>query len=834
MRTVLLVLVLVCLSIALPSASGASGTNRLQRSQPSGVEDRGIIALDQVLRELTNPYSVMCVAAGYDDVDWGALAYYHKKLGARAIVVLASRSGAGLEGAGEPGEDRAIVATRRALAAAQIVGADVHFLDLRDSGDSKSADDLLKQWGLDQAISQLVRAFRLLRPDVVITNHGLSFQQPRHEAVWRLVIEAFEAAADAKRFSEADSRVWQVRRVFQTADEASADVGVNLAEYDHARGIRYAQIAAEALPSRRPASEPSRSLYKLARSVTGESLTPGGSLLTGLALPENVGRSIAAPGIAGAPLLNAINQRDQLVETLVDKLLEKRVEGSVDELYQRYGVEFSRVLRFRDLLERAIALVLGLDFRIAFSDDLVVPGQKVTAHLVLNNGSNGTLPVVFRTPPSLAHSKANSPQTASETVAVPATGTASSDFEYEISPNASSTLPHSAHLSERNYYPLGSGLPGAQSTNPFGNEVFAYAEVGIGQTFIILPAMVRYDVAAPVEISVTPSFALIRDWTEPRETTFVARVRNRTPGALAGALWVVPLAITAESYEPAHITFAREDEEVEIRLRLKVPILKPPLAPDILINSGERKPAPPTPLASMKITVMEAGFEVTPGTTVGFIRGSNSEMLIALSQLGVDTREISLDEVRVQDAATPQGLPYPGCSELSRSTRLSSTFAYSVRRDLATANRCLLDYVRKGGNLVVLGQMADEWNAQSVLGLAPFPIKLSTSDSPQSMKVLSGDHVLMSQPNKMDEKDFDNWIVEGSAAEWAPEYTSLLGPAGSRERSALLVARLGEGNYVYASFDLRDQLRARNPRAYKFLANLVSPRGPGCGPDDWQ
>jgi LmbE family N-acetylglucosaminyl deacetylase len=835
---------LVCLSLALLSGSGAGGIRCLPHSLPSGVEDRGITALDQVLRELANPYSVMCVAASQDDVDWGTLAYYHKRLGARAILVLATRSGGRLEGAdSDPGEDRAVVATRRTLAAAHIVGADVHFLDLQDSGDPKSADDLLKQWGHDQALSRLLRAFRLLRPDVVIANHRASDEQPRREAIWRLVIEAFEAAADAKRFPEADSRVWQVRRVFQTADETNADVEVNLAEYDHTRGISYAQLAAAALQSRPPTSrnrEPSRRFYKLARSATGERLKPGASLLAGLPLPENVWRSIAPPGVAGVPLINAINQRDQLVEALSEKLLEKRVEGSADELYQRYGTEFSRVLRFRELLERAIALALGLDFSIGISDDVLVPGQKVTCRLVLNNGSDGALPVVFRTPASLADSNKNTTPTASEGVAVPPAGTASRDFEYEVSQNASLTLPHSAHLSEQDYYPLGSGLPGAQSTNSFGNEIFVYAEVGIGQTFIILPAMVRYDVASPVEISVTPSFALIRDWATPRETTFVTRVRNRTPGRLAGALWVVPLAITADSYEPAHIEFAREDEEVEVELRLKLPILQPPLAPDVLIEFRREKPAPPNPLASVKIAVVGADFEVTSGTTVGFIRGSNSEMLVALSQLGADTREISLDELRVQehgDAALPGS---SGCSELSRfDSIVIDSFAYSVRRDLASANRCLLDYVRKGGNLVVLGQTADDWKAQSgQLGLAPFPINLSSSGSAQPIKVLARDHVLMSQPNKMDEKDFENWIVKDCPGVWAHEYTSLLGSTDSSqapERSALLVARFGEGTYIYASFDLRDQLRARNPKVYRFLANLVAAKRPRKGwYDDWQ
>ena len=129
---------LVCLFFGLPAASDAGATRRPPGYTPPEVEDRGISALDQVLRELTNPYSVMCVAATQDDVDWGTLAYCHRRLGARAIVVLAARTEVSQSAAdSDADEEGTVLGTRQALAAARIVGADVYFLDLRDSGDAK-------------------------------------------------------------------------------------------------------------------------------------------------------------------------------------------------------------------------------------------------------------------------------------------------------------------------------------------------------------------------------------------------------------------------------------------------------------------------------------------------------------------------------------------------------------------------------------------------------------------------------------------------------------------------------------------------------------------------
>src|SRR5215831_9873307 len=55
-------------------------------------EERGIVALDQALRELGSPFTVLWVAAHPGDEDAGTLAYCHKKLGARTVAVFATRA----------------------------------------------------------------------------------------------------------------------------------------------------------------------------------------------------------------------------------------------------------------------------------------------------------------------------------------------------------------------------------------------------------------------------------------------------------------------------------------------------------------------------------------------------------------------------------------------------------------------------------------------------------------------------------------------------------------------------------------------------------------------
>src|SRR5690606_13041292 len=97
-------------------------------------------------------------------------------------------------------------------------GAEQLFTRARDFGYSKSADETLRIWGKEQVLGDVVHAIRQYQPDVIITrfttsppNHG------HHTASALLAAEAFEAAADPKRFPEQLKalRPWRVDRLLQ-------------------------------------------------------------------------------------------------------------------------------------------------------------------------------------------------------------------------------------------------------------------------------------------------------------------------------------------------------------------------------------------------------------------------------------------------------------------------------------------------------------------------------------------------------------------------------------------------------------------------------------------
>ncbi|HVF89676.1 MAG TPA: PIG-L family deacetylase [Blastocatellia bacterium] len=824
-----------------PATGHADGRPRLdtgRNGEPRVQEDRGIVALDQALRDLSNPYSVMCLAVRPEDADWGTLAYYRKRYGARAVAVFVTRGeSAPSSSAQDPGVER----TRAALRAARLAGSDVYFLNLPDAGPARSADEAVAAWGHDEALRRTVRALRLLRPDVIITNHRSSSAEGQQRAAARLLLEAFDAAPEADRFPVEGTSPWQARRVFQRTMVNEGEVAIDLNEYDRVRGTSYNKIGLAAVDQTLPQDSPppdrsGKVFYKLVKSSTGESARYASPLFDGLVLPENLVRSITPPRVGDLLATEALALRERLVDALRDRLLEKRAEGTAEVLLGRYGSEFFRVIRYTEALERALALALGIGFDIELSDSLLVPGQKVSARLVLRNGSERALPVVFNAPEQLPGKEGKPAYGLSDVVEVPPGGGIEKEFQYEVPKDAGATLPRSAHLYDENYYPVGSALPGTQMDEPFGARFIGFAQIGISQATITIPVLKRFDISPSVEIATIP-FAVLRDWSKPREISFSVRVRNRTPGPLAGRLWVVPLALSVEEYQPVRVDFAEEDEEIAIRMNLKLPILKPPLTPDILLEFRRDDPSQTEALGSARIAVKALEFNLAEGLKVGYISGPDHSLSEALGQLGVEHSEIPIDELSPLITAGDEktGSNSIRACDLSRfDTIIIDSRALSAHPRLASASECLSGYSGRGGNLVILAQDSPAWNSLAVSRqLSPHAIKLSTErlgPEPGAFKIIEPEHALLLRPNKITDRDFENWNglrATDLPGEWAADYRALLewtGGGGKVEKGALLVAQSGAGSVIYTSLDLKAQMLALNPGAFRIFSNLIGYR----------
>src|SRR5882762_12011251 len=162
-------------------------------------EDR--IALYQALLDLQNPWTVMCVAAHPDDEDGTSLTVLRHKYGVHTVSLFSTYGEGGQNAVGpELYEELGVIRARETIAAARIQGSEPYFLGLKDFGYSKSPEEAFRVWGHDEALRRMVLKIRELRPDVIITNHSVTNNDHgHHQATARLILEAFDAAADPKR-----------------------------------------------------------------------------------------------------------------------------------------------------------------------------------------------------------------------------------------------------------------------------------------------------------------------------------------------------------------------------------------------------------------------------------------------------------------------------------------------------------------------------------------------------------------------------------------------------------------------------------------------------------
>ena len=160
--------------------------------------------------------------------------------------------------------------------------------------------------------------------------------------------------------------------------------------------------------------------------------------------------------------------------------------------------------------------------------------------------------------------------------------------------------------------------------------------------------------------------------------------------------------------------------------------------------------------------------------------------------------------------------------------------AYELRPELPGANQRLLDYVSKGGTLVVQYNRDFAWNKEQY---APYPAKIANgpggqlpriTDENSPVKFLKPDDPLLNRPNRITQDDFKGWVQERGLYYWTQfdsKYTPLLAmndPGEPDLNGALVYARYGKGIYIYTGIAFFRQIPEGVPGAYRLFVNLLS------------
>jgi LmbE family N-acetylglucosaminyl deacetylase len=806
-----------------------------QRSEAALKNDESdAVELYQSLLDLQNPWTVMCIAAHPDDEDGATLTVLRRKYGAHTVTVFSTYGEGGQNATGpELYEELGAIRARETLKAAEIQGSEAYFLGLLDFGFSKSAEEAFRIWGHDEALRRMVLKIRQLRPDVIITNHDTTRGHGHHQATGRLALEAFDAAADARRFPEqlrGGLRVWQAQRLFVrigspgggTADttarteaqRANKLVTINRNERDNVRGETYSEQALRALqqhasqgpwPKTLPASWASTTLYRLALSAKNTPPLPPNAqtFLDGMSLTRSLADTLTPLAARALLLLYSANEH-QSIQSILSALVSARKGGLFTA--PSSTSDQPRFQLMTERLNRALAVASGIKAVLIPHNKALIPGTTTNITLKITNDGKSTAHIQNINPRGLRLLKrSNFPVTLApgQTMTV--------ELQHSTPRDAAVSVPHAEHLYDGKL---------------FGEELAASINVLIDGATFPVNAMTRIDVAPVVEIkTITPSVYILTPASIKALSTFTLRLANNKSLPFAGRINTTSTINKNET--PVQVVKLAGDEVRDFSVTLGG------LANLVDLDQGTKHSTGGSvsfsvarsnafgSISKKTVPVIWTQAHVAPNLSVGYIPSVDDTLRNALTALGVQAKELSVGDVRAGDLQNYHAI-------------IIDNRGYQAHPELVGANSRLMDYVQAGGTLIVFYHRTNEWNPDEQRKrpqLAPYPIILGNSrvtDETAQVEFVEPEHPLLNYPNKIAQEDFAGWIQERGLyypEKWDSHYSAPLAMSDGGEprlRGGLLAADYGRGRYIYTSMVWYRQLRAGVPGAFRVLANMIS------------
>lgn len=841
----------------LPAAPGPA------HAQEGAGEYRGATALGLQLRRLGTTKRVLMVGAHPDDEDTQLLAHFALAEGADVAYLSLTRGEGGQNGIGpELGEGLGLLRTEELLAARRIDGARQFFTRAYDFGFSKSAEETFRHWPREEVLGDVVRVVRHYRPDVIINvfsgtpadGHG------QHQVSAILALEAFQAAADPARFP-GTGRPWQTAKLYESRRGATegATVRVPVGHLDPLLGRSPFQVAVL-----------SRGRHRSQDMGGAESSGPRWGTLR-LTLPREGGEEpsiwtgldtlLATGAPAESPAARALARYQQQVQEVRARFNPLDPRGSAAgllEAMRTLDAVRSALPRTNgvaeldadmadeaDQLREATVTALGLVIDGIATDSRLVPGQTVQMETVVWNSGADPLRLNAFAPEMPRGWRAEPATPLADSTVAPGT-VARLRWNVQVPADAVLTEPYflrrprdgdlyrwpqdereDATTLPFERSPVSICAQGVVNGTPLSMcREITFREVDPRQGERRLPLMV----VPPVSVLLNPPARVLSTVT-PRPVSYTVRLLAEQPGGVAGTLRLQ--APQGWRVEPAAVPvrFADAREVREVRFTVTPPARA--AAGDHSVSAvfttedgrtferGMQSISYPHVRArplyhDARSVIRAADVRVPQGLRVAYIEGAGEEGPGFLENLG-----ITPDLLDAHDLAEGDLDQYDVIVAGSR--------AYEVRTDLIAHNRRLLDWVERGGTMIV------QYNKYEIVEgrFTPFPITMArphgrVTDENAPVRILDPAHPVFTTPNRITDADWQGWVQERGlyfAETWDPAYTPLLetgDPGETPLRGGLLVARHGRGTYVYTGLAFFRQFPAGNPGAYRLFANLLA------------
>ncbi|PYT48550.1 MAG: hypothetical protein DMG44_14195 [Acidobacteria bacterium] len=808
---------------------------------------------------------ILYVTAHPDDESGAVLTYLARGLRADVALLSLTRGEGGQNDLGpEQAPQLGLIRTQELLAATRGYGVKLYFTRAKDFGFSKTPEETEKVWG-EEVLEDMVRVIRSFRPNVVINGWGgVHGGHGHHQAAGLLTPKAVQLAADptfrlqGAASEQQDLAPWGDRKPVLVLDldrsEKPQGYFLPLDDISPLYGKSWREIGLDGFANHRTqgitgflGSPFLRRPIALRREDGGE-LDPAVLAQPLGALDEDY--EVGNMGVD--PLMRAVSTalataRDAALRldwkaaadslVIAGKKIDEVPRPSVSSQTPAPVVSLARSLqRKREKIDRALALVAGVRLEASADRSEIVVGETFSVRVDARHregiaGDFGKSSLLLPAEWSVTKEEPEAGGAFRSTISAAKNpqGTARVSDAALPEPPPLVTATQEAVINGYTFM-VSSPVTSVHASSTRADRmalrvVTAYAlEVEPKQAIDIVARPRRpFEVLLHVHSYATQPGQVRIGLTVPKGWRTGAAVALKFDGAgdrYARVTVTPPLKLAAGKYKISAYAERAADRSRNIKS-------------ERFTTSLEPLPTLPTQLWSEPAQCMVHAFAVTvpQNLRVGYVNAESERVSDALRMLGIHVEQL--------DAAA---LNFGDLSKYN--TIVVGVRAYELRPELAGANQRLLDYVSKGGTLVVQYQREFAWDK---FKYAPYPALISPpvppakageppaaprplpriTDENSPVKFLKPPDPLLNRPNKITQDDFKGWVQERGLYFWTQfdsKYTPLLAmndPGEPELNGGLVYTRYGKGSYIYTGLAFFRQLPEGVPGAYRLFVNLL-------------
>ncbi|GAB3914623.1 PIG-L family deacetylase [Mucilaginibacter boryungensis] len=789
-------------------------------------------AVKQSLNKLQVLGSVLYIAAHPDDENTRLLTYLAQEKHYRTGYLALTRGDGGQNLIGnEQSELLGLIRTQELLAARRVDGAEQFFTRANDFGFSKGPEETLKIWDREKILGDMVWVIRRFRPDVMICRFPTDGRggHGHHTSSAILAQEAFSAAADPKRFPEQLQYVqpWQAKRLLWNTfnfggnnttaeDQFKVDVG----GYNPLLGKSYGEIAAESRSNHKTqgfgsAAQRGQS-FEYFTTILGDA--PKTDLMDGV--NTTWGRVPGGEEIASEIAAIKKGFDDEHPEKSVQGLVQ--VLGQVEKLQDTYW----REQKTKELSE-LILQCAGLWVEASTSEPTYAVGDSMNVRLQMINRSGLNL----------------KPESFSATLA---DMTVIKGMELNINQLKTIALKVKAEKTSQPYWlesphPIGTYTINNETKvgnpeNPDEPRIWINFSVAGKEIKVSRKLMYKYvdpakgEIYQPVEIT-PPIVANVASpvYVFAGKQQKVVQLNLKAFVAGSGSVSLQPIA--GWSITRAKITFTDKKKGDEWSAQF---IVSP--------TDNQQKSAVLTAVAEINgktssLGIQRIRYDHIPNITlfppaqaklvsidlklnagthkIGYIAGAGDLVPEALKQVGYDVHLLTENEIMTGNLSEYDAI-------------ITGVRAFNVNTRLVVEQPRLMEYVKRGGNLVV---QYNTFNNLVTGQIGPYPFIVGNervTDENAKVTFTNPNSPLVTFPNKITQADFDGWIQERGlyfVDKIDPKYQTpfeMNDNGMAPNNGAMITTDYGQGRFVYTSLDFFRELPAGVPGAYRLFVNMMS------------